>query len=197
MITGPWGSPIWAAPQNHPPAGMHSASLGRTILSMQMNQGGTVQLEQLTAMTILVIDKSEQEHSKILEQLARAGHRVVHASENKETISGLLDDRDRFAVPTVLVYGAISVDQEQRRVHVHGEVLTLSRLEFDLLVVLIESPMRVLTHGELSERVWDSYEVGLKAISVLASRLRRRVIDAGGPRVAEAVHGVGYRLACA
>jgi DNA-binding response OmpR family regulator len=100
-------------------------------------------------------------------------------------------------VPTVLVYGVISVDQEQRRVHVHGTPLTLSRLEFDLLVVLIESPMRVLTHGELSERVWDSYEVGLKAISVLASRLRRRVIDAGGPRVAEAVHGVGYRLACA
>jgi DNA-binding response OmpR family regulator len=164
---------------------------------MQMNQGGTVQLEQLTAMTILVIDKSEQEHSKILEQLERAGHRVVHASENQETISGLLDDRDRFAVPTVLVYGVISVDQEQRRVHVHGTPLTLSRLEFDLLVVLIESPMRVLTHGELSERVWDSYEVGLKAISVLASRLRRRVIDAGGPRVAEAVHGVGYRLACA
>lgn len=167
---------------------------------MQMIQGGTMELEQLTAMTILVIDKSEQDHFKILEQLEqleRAGHRVVHAGENQNTISGLLNNRDHFAMSTVLAYDGIAVDQEQRRVHVHGAALTLSRLEFELLVVLIETPMRVLTHGELAERVWGNYDVGLKAISVLASRLRRRVIDAGGPRVAEAVHGVGYRLACA
>jgi DNA-binding response OmpR family regulator len=166
---------------------------------MHMNQGGTMELEQLTAMTILVIDKSEQDHFKILEQLEqleRAGHRVVHAGANQDTISGLLDHRSHLAMSTVLTHDGITVDQEQRRVHVHGAPLTLSRLEFELLVVLIESPMRVHTHGELAERVWGNYEVGLKAISVLASRLRRRVIDAGGPKVAEAVHGVGYRLAC-
>ena len=159
-----------------------------------------MELEQLTAMTILVIDKSEQDHFKILEQLEqleRAGHRVVHAGANQESLSSLLDHRSHLATSSILTHDGINVDQEQRRVHVHGAPLTLSRLEFELLAVLIESPMRVLTHAELSERVWDNYDIGLKAISVLASRLRRRVIDAGGPRIAEAVHGVGYRLACA
>jgi len=118
---------------------------------MQMNHGGTMELEQLTAMTILVIDKSEQDHFKILEQLEqleRAGHRVVHAGANQDSISGLLEHRSHLAMSTVLAYDGITVDQEQRRVHVHGTPLTLSRLEFELLMVLIESPMRVHTHGE-------------------------------------------------
>jgi DNA-binding response OmpR family regulator len=82
-------------------------------------------------------------------------------------------------------------------VHVHGRLVELSRLEFEFLHALIESPFRVLSHGELAERVWENYEIGIKTIAVLASRLRRRISDAGGPRVAQAVHGVGYRLACA
>jgi hypothetical protein len=175
---------------------MHSAVLGSTISSMHMIQGGLTELGQREALTILVIDKSETEHFKILERLTRAGHHVVHASESSEIILGLLDERDHSELSAGLTYKGVAVDLEQRRVHVHGTPLTLSRLEFELLVVLIESPMRVHTHGELAERVWGNYEVGLKAISVLASRLRRRVIDAGGPKVAEAVHGVGYRLAC-
>ena len=79
----------------------------------------------------------------------------------------------------------------------HDRSVELSRLEFDFLHALIESPLRVLTHDELADRVWESYETGIKTIAVLASRLRRRIIDAGGPRVAQAVHGVGYRLVCA
>lgn len=146
-------------------------------------------------MTILVIDRSRPEERQILDQLRRAGHRILDLDP---------DGLDRL-LPTTpddppgeprFEHAGITLDPDQRDVQVHGRSVELSRLEFEFLHALIESPLRVLTHGELAERVWENHEIGMKSIAVLASRLRRRIITAGGPRVAQAVHGVGYRLAC-
>ena len=147
------------------------------------------------SMTILVIDRSRPEEREVLDQLRRAGHRILDLDP-----AGL--DRLLPTTPTDTSGGSgfehagITLDPGRRVVEVHGRSVELSRLEFELLHALIASPFHVLTHGELAERVWENYEISMKSIAVLASRLRRRIITAGGPRVAQAVHGVGYRLAC-
>ena len=151
----------------------------------------------LAPIRVLVIDRSRAAECKILVHLENAGHQIIHARDENAVIELLLGSVDETPEDRCLNYSGVSVEPESRTVHVHGIAVDFSRLEFEFLLALIETPMRVLTHGELAERVWGNYDVGLKAISVLASRLRRRVIEAGGPRVAEAVHGVGYRLACA
>jgi DNA-binding response OmpR family regulator len=147
-------------------------------------------------MTILVIDRSRPEEIQILDQLKQAGHRILDLDAG--AIDRLLPAWSAQSSPQhALDHGGIALDPHRRTVHVHGRLVELSRLEFEFLHALIESPFRVLSHGELAERVWENYEIGIKTIAVLASRLRRRISDAGGPRVAQAVHGVGYRLACA
>lgn len=147
-------------------------------------------------MTILVIDRSRPAELQILDQLRQAGHRILDLDTG--AIDRLLPvwSADSPSGST-LDHVGIALDPHRRSVHVHGRLVELSRLEFEFLHALIESPFRVLSHGELAERVWENYEIGIKTISVLASRLRRRITDAGGPRIAQAVHGVGYRLACA
>ncbi|MBU6330279.1 MAG: winged helix-turn-helix domain-containing protein, partial [Acidobacteria bacterium] len=97
--------------------------------------------------------------------------------------------------PVVHRHAGIHLDLHQRIVRVQDRIVEVSRLEFELLAALMESPRRVLTHGELAERVWENCDVETKTISMLVSRLRRRIIAAGGPRIAHAVPGVGYRLA--
>jgi len=161
-----------------------------------MDTGGSATAATSEPMTFLVIDRSVPEECKILEQLAQAGHRVVDLDAQRARRL-LLEHASADGGSAVFRHDTITLDPQQRMVHVHDRQVELSRLEFDLLHVLIESPRRVLSHGELAERVWESHRVEMKAIAVLASRLRRRIIDAGGPRVAQAVHGVGYRLACA
>jgi len=132
----------------------------------------------LTPIKVLVIDRSRAAECKILVHLENAGHQIIHARDENAMIELLLASVDETPEDRCLNYSGVSVEPENRTVHVHGIAVELSRLEFEFLLALIETPMRVLTHGELAERVWGNYDVGLKAISVLASRLRRRVIDA-------------------
>ena len=166
------------------------------IIIEHMNTGGGAAARASESMTFVVIDRSVPEECKILEHLEQAGHRVISLDDQRAR-QLLLEQPTGHGASAVRHHDAIALDPQQRVVHVHDRLVDLSRLEFDLLHVLIESPRRVLSHGELAERVWESHQVEMKTIAVMASRLRRRIIDAGGPRVVQAVHGVGYRLAFA
>jgi DNA-binding response OmpR family regulator len=90
----------------------------------------------------------------------------------------------------------LRVDAATRRAHVHDAVLELTRVEFDLLASLLESPGRVFTRSELIDRVWgDGYAITDRTIDSHVKSLRRKVLDAGGdPGLLETVRGVGYRI---
>jgi DNA-binding response OmpR family regulator len=75
-----------------------------------------------------------------------------------------------------------------------GAELDLTRIEFDLLAILLEHPTRVVPREELVSRVWGSWFGDDHVVEVHLSRLRAKVVRAGGPRIGVAVRGVGYRL---
>lgn len=70
--------------------------------------------------------------------------------------------------------------------------MNLTRSEFDLLVALARDPRRVMTRNELAVHV--GVRSGPRAVETHLSRLRKKVIDADGPRLVESIRGVGYRL---
>jgi two-component system catabolic regulation response regulator CreB len=90
----------------------------------------------------------------------------------------------------------LRVDPTTRRANVHEASLELTRVEFDLLASLLESPGRVFTRTELIDRVWgDGYAITDRTIDSHVKSLRRKVLDAGGdPGLLETVRGVGYRV---
>lgn len=90
--------------------------------------------------------------------------------------------------------GPLAVDTGTRRATVGGAPLHLTRIEFELLAVLAENRQRVLTRGELLNRVWGPWPGDDHVVEVHLSRLRRKILAAGGPRIGEPVPGVGYRL---
>lgn len=92
-----------------------------------------------------------------------------------------------------LGFGAVEVDVDRRLVLVHGKPVALTRAEFDLLALLARDPYRVVGREEL--RVVDERRpLSPRSLESHLSRTRRKIEDAGGPRVIEAVRGYGYRL---
>jgi DNA-binding response OmpR family regulator len=91
----------------------------------------------------------------------------------------------------------ISVDEATRRAQVAGHELELTRVEFDLLSSLLESPGRVYTRAQLIDRVWgDGFAIGDRTVDSHVKALRKKVGEAGGdPGLIETVRGVGYRVA--
>lgn len=91
----------------------------------------------------------------------------------------------------------LSVDRTGRRAAFANRSLELTRVEFDLLALLSESPGRVYTRGEFIARVWgDGFAITDRTIDSHIKSLRRKLTDAGAPAgVIQTVRGVGYRMA--
>lgn len=87
----------------------------------------------------------------------------------------------------------LMLDRDARRLYVHGHEVNLSRVEFDLLELLMDRPRHVIDRHTLKQVGWNGYCADRTLESTL-SRLRVKVRRAGGPSVAEVVRGVGYRL---
>jgi DNA-binding response OmpR family regulator len=95
-----------------------------------------------------------------------------------------------------IILGALSIDRARRAAFWSDAPLTLTRLEFDLLVALAEHPGEVATKQDLLRRVWSYAGVArTRTVDSHASRLRRALLAAGAPGTTIAnVWGVGYRL---
>jgi DNA-binding response OmpR family regulator len=92
---------------------------------------------------------------------------------------------------------AISLDAVTRRARANGSTLELTRVEFDVLSCLLETPGRVYSRLELIGRVWgDGFAISDRTIDSHVKALRKKVAEAGAePSLIETVRGVGYRVA--
>jgi len=90
----------------------------------------------------------------------------------------------------------LRVDLETRRAFAEERELELTRVEFDLLACLVESPGRVYTRAQLIDRVWgDGFAITDRTVDSHVKALRRKVSEVGAdPGVIETVRGVGFRV---
>jgi two-component system response regulator RegX3 len=99
-------------------------------------------------------------------------------------------------VPGVLEAGPVRMDVERHVVSVNGQGVALPLKEFDLLEYLLRNVGRVLTRGQLIDRVWGADYVGdTKTLDVHVKRLRAKVeADPGAPKHLVTVRGLGYKF---
>lgn len=94
-----------------------------------------------------------------------------------------------------LLLDSLAIDMHTRVVSLHGEALTLRRLEFALLAHLARDPERVFAREELLSAVWGYRSRGCsRTVDSHASRLRRKLEVLSERRWVINVWGVGYRL---
>jgi two-component system, OmpR family, response regulator RegX3 len=96
----------------------------------------------------------------------------------------------------VLEAGPVRMDVERHVVAVDGETVALPLKEFDLLELLLRNAGRVLTRGQLIDRVWGSDYVGdTKTLDVHVKRLRAKIEpDPANPTYLLTVRGLGYKF---
>ena len=91
----------------------------------------------------------------------------------------------------------IKLDVERHTVLVRGVETAMPLREFELLEILMRHSGRVLTRGQLIDRVWGSNYYGdTKTLDVHIKRIRARIEEAPSqPKLISTVRGVGYRFA--
>jgi two-component system response regulator RegX3 len=96
----------------------------------------------------------------------------------------------------VLDGGRVSLDIDRHTVTVAGEAINMPLKEFELLEVLMRNSGRVLTRGQLIDRVWGSDYFGdTKTLDVHIKRIRSRIEEnPSEPVMLVTVRGLGYRF---
>ncbi|PWE17789.1 DNA-binding response regulator [Marinicauda salina] len=97
--------------------------------------------------------------------------------------------------PTVLTTGPVSLDPATREVRLSGAPMRLGRRETDLLELLMRRAGAVTPRETIEGALYGAEEaVTPNAVEAVASRLRRRLTEAGAGDMLHAVRGVGYYL---
>jgi len=106
-------------------------------------------------------------------------------------------DIDQNTVQSAVIeQGPIRIDVERHSISVNGQAISMPLKEFELLELLIRNAGRVLTRGQLMDRVWGSnYHGDGKTLDVHIKRIRSKIEpDPANPVYLTTVRGLGYRF---
>jgi two-component system, OmpR family, response regulator MtrA len=103
--------------------------------------------------------------------------------------------RSEDPTPETLQIGDLSIDVAGHSVRRNGQAISLTPLEFDLLVALARKPWQVFTREVLLEQVWGyRHAADTRLVNVHVQRLRSKVEnDPERPEIVVTVRGVGYK----
>ena len=96
----------------------------------------------------------------------------------------------------ILEVGRVRMDVERHTVLVDGQPVAMPLKEFDLLEYLMRNAGRVLTRGQLIDRIWGADYVGdTKTLDVHVKRLRTKIEQVPSrPKQLVTVRGLGYKF---
>jgi two-component system response regulator RegX3 len=160
-------------------------------------------LRQRSAVPVIMVTARDSEIDKVVGLELGADDYVTKPYSARELIARVRavlrrggEAGDGELLPQVLAAGPVRMDVERHVVTVDGEEIPLPLKEFDLLEYLLRNVGRVLTRGQLIDRVWGADYVGdTKTLDVHVKRLRSKIEpDPSSPRHLVTVRGLGYKF---
>ncbi|MGK5444238.1 response regulator [Micromonospora sp. URMC 105] len=160
------------------------------------------QLRQRSHVPIIMVTARDSEIDKVVGLEIGADDYVTKPYSPRELVARIRAVLRRQSAevaesgaPT-LAAGPVRMDIERHVVTVDGAPVQLPLKEFELLELLLRNAGRVLTRGQLIDRVWGADYVGdTKTLDVHVKRLRSKVEpEPSAPRFIVTVRGLGYKF---
>ncbi len=158
------------------------------------------QIRATSSVPVIMVSAKDDEVDKVVGLELGADDYVTKPYSPRELVARiravLRRGAEPDAAPTVLEAGPVRMDVERHIVTVAGEEQRMPLKEFELLEMVLRNAGRVLTRGQLIDRVWGSDYVGdTKTLDVHVKRLRARIEpEPSEPRYLVTVRGLGYKL---
>ena len=180
----------------------HGADIVLLDLMMPGLSGTEVcrRLRQRSTVPIIMVTARDAEIDKVVGLELGADDYVTKPFSHRELLARvravLRRGADTELMPDVIEESGVRMDVERHEVWVGGEPVRLALKEFELLEMLLRNAGRVMTRGQLIDRVWGADYVGdTKTLDVHIKRLRGKIeADPADPQLLVTVRGLGYKF---
>ena len=158
------------------------------------------QLRNRGNVAIVMVTARDSEVDKVVGLELGADDYVTKPFSHRELVARiravLRRGQDQVLLPEVVEVSGVRLDVERHQVYVDGEEVRLALREFELLELLLRNAGRVMTRGQLIDRIWGSNYVGdTKTLDVHIKRLRSKIErDPSNPERLITVRGLGYKF---
>ncbi len=159
------------------------------------------ELRNRSHVPIIMVTARDSEVDKVVGLELGADDYVTKPFSSRELVARIRAVLRRGAEPEELMLnvveaGPVRMDVERHVVTVDSHQVQLPLKEFDLLELLLRNAGRVLTRGQLIDRVWGADYVGdTKTLDVHVKRLRAKIEpDPANPKYLVTVRGLGYKF---
>ena len=149
---------------------------------------------------IIMVSARDSEMDKVVGLEIGADDYVTKPFSHRELLArirAILRRRhDSMLIPDVVEADGVRIDIERHQVDVDGQEVRLALREFELLELLLRNAGRVMTRGQIIDRIWGSDYVGdTKTLDVHVKRLRNKIErDPSSPSRVITVRGLGYKF---
>ncbi|AXT86041.1 DNA-binding response regulator [Aeromicrobium sp. A1-2] len=157
-------------------------------------------LRLISSVPIIMVSAKDTEVDKVVGLELGADDYVTKPYSPRELVArikavlrrGMVDEVDDNAS---LEHGRVRMDVDRHLVTIDGAETRFPLKEFELLEYFLRNPGRVLTRGQLIDRVWGADYVGdTKTLDVHVKRLRAKIeTDPANPLTLTTVRGLGYK----
>ena len=159
------------------------------------------EIRRRSTVPVIMLTAKDSEIDKVVGLELGADDYVTKPYSSRELIARIRAVLRRNAEPVlvdddVLEVGDLRLDPDRHTVEVGGTPTAFPLKEFELLELLMRNAGRVLTRGQLIDRVWGSDYVGdTKTLDVHVKRVRAKIeADPSQPVRLVTVRGLGYKL---
>ena len=163
-----------------------------------------IKIREFSSIPILVLSAKSEDVDKILGLNVGADDYITKPFNPLELIARVKSSLRRYtmlgsvapASEKSFTIGGLFVDDEAKEVRVEGEVVKLTPIEYQILLLLMKNPGRVFSTQQIYENIWNEDAYGAEnTVAVHIRHIREKIeINPKEPRYLKVVWGVGYKI---
>ena len=144
---------------------------------------------------VIFLTAKDEEKDVVMGLELGADDYVIKPFRNMELLSRIKNVLRRNRSGNELTYANLKMNVDIRKLYKEDNEIKLTKLEFEILKILLQNPKKVFTREEILSHIWDSAGnfVNDNTLTVTIKRLREKIGDKEG-NIIVTVRGVGYRL---
>lgn len=163
----------------------------------------TARIREKYNVPIILLTAKSEEADKVLGLNVGADDYITKPFSPVEVLARVRSQLRRYTMlggmeqrPDKLTIGNISLDDNAKVVTMDGEIVNLTPIEYNILLLLMRHPGRVYSSVQIYEQVWNEAAYGSEgAVAVHIRHLREKLeINPSDPRYLKVVWGLGYKI---